>query len=123
MSTVSAQVQFDIKSLGLLANQDAGVRVDGAPFQPCDIQYLTNTGVAFRIDTSKITTYGGGSFKTGPCCGFLALKDFSNSSFQGPIFVSPTFFDEIKVGSDAYFRFNFLTQETVTGFVYSSVPI
>lgn len=120
---VAAEAYFDIKSLNLQANEDAGVLITGQSFAPCAIQYLTTTGVGIRVDTNRITTYGGAAFKTGICCGFLALKTFANSSFQDPIFVSPTHFDEIKVGTYSFFRFNFLQQEALTGFVHFPLSI
>lgn len=123
MGSIFAEVYFDVKCLGLTANQDAGVLVKNLSFVTCEIQYLTSTGIGFRVDVNSITTYGGGAFKTGNCCGFLVLKSFTNSSFLSPILISPVQFDEVKTGGNAFFRFNFLKQENVSGFTVLPVSV
>lgn len=118
-----AEVYFDIKCLGLTANQDAGALVKNNAFKDCEVQYLTQTGVGVRLNVNDITTYGGGAFKTGLCTGYLILRNFVNSSFQDPLYLSPTSFDEVKTGGNAFFRFNFLQQQNVTGFVVVPLSI
>lgn len=102
MATYS--VIFDIKCLGLSADQDAGVITKGE--KAASFAFLSDTYAQMTLPTSYITTFGNRAFKTGECCGFLRIN------FGGYyLYVFPTLFDEVKASGNAFFRFHYSKYE------------
>ena len=98
---VGTQAAFDVKSLGLNANQDAGSQTKGDTLKNADLYYLTATSVGLKFGLGDIDTYGQGVFRTGPACGWVSF------SYLGIVYdVGVNSFDEVKVGGDVFYRFN-----------------
>lgn len=102
-------IRFNIKTTGINASTDAGTQTkdDGqgdANLKSCEIEYFTNTSLGVRLSVNDIITYGGNSFRTGLCCGFLYIRI---PRFGRDYVMGVDCFTEVKKGNDAYFRFNF----------------
>lgn len=109
-----ARCSFDVKCLGLAANQDAGALTkDGFPtLRDCRVTFWSQYCLFCDFDVNAITTYGGGAFKTGDCIGYLVIEFYD--SIGNPYYLSVVSFDEVKTGGRAYFRFRFPLRETVS---------
>ena len=98
---VGTQAAFDVKCLGLNANQDAGSQTKGGLLKNAELYYLTATSVGLKFGVGDIITYGQGAFRTGPACGWLTF------TYLGITYdVGVDSFDEIKTGGNSYYRFN-----------------
>jgi len=99
---MATQLFFDVKTVGLLANQDAGASTRGR-YVPATIEYVTANSAAFNIDVNDISTYGGGAFKTGQAIGFLGFQ-FNGSEYH----IGINQYAEVKTGGRAYIRFGYI---------------
>ena len=99
---VGTQSAFDVKCLGLNANQDAGSQTrDQGRLKNASLYYLTANSLGLKFGSGDIDTYGAGAFRTGQCCGWVTFT-YLGSTFDCGV----DSFDEIKVGGDVYYRFN-----------------
>lgn len=101
-------VRFNVKTVGLSANQDAGTQSKDtgqgdANLIAAQLEYFTPTSCGFRVNVNDIITYGGGAFKTGICVGYLYVR-FNNGVRY---FVGVDKFTEVKQGSNAFYRFTY----------------
>lgn len=101
-------VRFNIKTLGLNANQDSGTQTKDTGqgdqnLKSAQLDYFTSTSCGVRLGINDIITYGGGAFKTGLCCGYLYIKFSEDVRY----FVGVKQFDEVKSGSNVFYRFNY----------------
>ena len=99
---VGTQCAFDVKCLGLNANQDAGSQTkDQGLLKNASLYYLTANSVGVKFGVGDIITYGSGAFRTGQCCGWVTFN-YNGSTYDCGV----DSFDEIKTGGDVYYRFN-----------------
>lgn len=109
-----AKIAFDVKCLGLTANQDAGTLTKGGypTLKDVRVTFWSQYIIICDLDVNDITTYGNNAFRTGSCLGYLVVV--FNERPDEYFYLAITSFDEIKTSGRAYYRFLFPARETVS---------